>query len=116
YEISGERTIIQADGAPMSGGSDNFNTTLQAVAIADIIRKSKIAVMILASGGTNSKTGELVRMCNVPINGVSVGTFARKIVRDLITSENFETNRSLIKSAVAIAEKLVQDNLREIQR
>ena len=116
YEISGERTIIQADGAPMSGGSDNFNTTLQAVAIADIVRKSKIPVMILGSGGTNSKTGELTRMCNVSLNGVSVGTFARKIVRDLITSENFETNRSLIKSAVAIAEKMVQDNLREIQR
>jgi len=115
YEISGERTIIQADGAPMSGGSDDFNTTLQAVAIGDIVRKSKIPVMILASGGTNSKTGELARMCNVPINGVSIGTFARKIVRDLITSEDFETNQSLIKNAVAIAEKLVHDNLREIQ-
>jgi len=115
YEISGERTIIQADGAPMSGGSDNFNTTLQAVAIADIIRKSKTPVMILASGGTNSKTGQLARICNVPVNGVSVGTFARKIISDLITSKNFESNLCLMKNAVAIAEKLVQDNLREIQ-
>jgi len=115
YEISGKRTIIQADGAPMSGGSDDFNTTLQAVAIADIISKSKISVMILASGGTNSKTGELARMCNVSLNGVSIGTFARKIVRNLITSEDFETNLNLIKKAVNIAEKLVQDNLREIQ-
>jgi len=114
YEISGERTIIQADGAPMSGGSDDFNTTLQAVAIADIIRKSKIPVMVLASGGTNSKTGELARMCNVFLNGVSIGTYARKVVRDLITSEGFETNLDLIKKAVNIAEKLVQDNLREI--
>jgi len=99
----------------MSGGSDDFNTTLQAVAIADIISKSKISVMILASGGTNSKTGELARMCNVSLNGVSIGTFARKIVRNLITSEDFETNLNLIKKAVNIAEKLVQDNLREIQ-
>jgi len=114
YGISGERTIIQADGAPMSGGSDDFNTTLQAVAITDIISKSKIPVMILASGGTNSKTGELARMCNVSLNGVSIGTFARKIVRDLITDEDFETNPDLIKKAVNIAEKLVQDNLREI--
>ena len=116
YEISRERAIIQADGAPMSGGSDIFNTTLQAVAIADIIHKSKIPVMILASGGTNSKTGELAKMCNVLVNGVSVGTFARKIIRDLITREDFETDLNLIKNAVAIAEKLVQDNLREIQR
>ncbi len=114
-EISGERTIIQADGAPMSGGSDDFNTTLQAVAIADIIRKSKIPVMILASGGTNSTSGELARMCKVCLNGVSVGTFARKIIRELITSEDFEANQSLINNAVAIAEELVQENLREIQ-
>jgi Fe-S-cluster-containing hydrogenase component 2 len=114
-KISGERTIIQADGAPMSGGSDDFNTTLQAVAIADIIHKSKIPVMILASGGTNSKTGELARMCRVSLNGVSIGTFARKIVRHLTAGENFETNLGLIKNAVDIAEKLVHDNLREIQ-
>ena len=116
YKISGERTIIQADGAPMSGGSDNFNTTLQAVAIADIIRKSKIPVMILGSGGTNSKSGELARMCNVSLNGVSIGTFARKIIRELITREDFETDQSLIKNAVGIAEKLVHDNLKEIQK
>ena len=100
----------------MSGGSDDFNTTLQAVAITDIISKSKIPVMILASGGTNSKTGELARMCNVYVNGVSIGTYARKVVRDLITDKDFETNLNLIKKAVNVAEKLVQDNLREIQR
>ena len=36
-DISKDRLIIQADGVPMSGGNDDFNTTLQAVAIADII-------------------------------------------------------------------------------
>ena len=29
---AGERTLIQADGYPMSGGEDDYNTTLQAVA------------------------------------------------------------------------------------
>ncbi len=113
-EISGERTIIQADGAPMSGVSDDFNTTLQAVAIADIIRKSKIPVMILLSGGTNSQTGKLAAMCNVSVNGVSIGTFARKSVHHLINRKDFETNLSVIKNAVNIAEKLIQDNLKEI--
>jgi len=70
--------------------------------------------MILASGGTNSKTGELARMCNVYVNGVSIGTYARKVVCDLITDVDFETNLNLIKKAVNIALKLVQDNLREI--
>ena len=32
--------IIQADGYPMSGGEDDYNTTLQAVATADVINKA----------------------------------------------------------------------------
>ena len=39
HEIAGERLIIQADGIPMSGGIDDFNTTLQAVSIADFLNK-----------------------------------------------------------------------------
>lgn len=112
YKISGNRTIIQADGDPMSGGSDNFNTTLQAIAIADIIRKSKIPVMILASGGTNSKTAELARMCEIDINGASLGTFARKIVNPIITKDNFENDIKAIEEAVSIAEDLVNTTIR----
>ena len=39
-EYSGEKLIIQADGYPMSGGEDDYNTTLQAVATADVINKA----------------------------------------------------------------------------
>ena len=38
-EIADDRLIIQADGIPMSGGSNDFNTTLQAVSITDVINK-----------------------------------------------------------------------------
>ncbi|MEA1984397.1 MAG: 4Fe-4S binding protein [Euryarchaeota archaeon] len=112
YDITGNRTIIQADGDPMSGGSDNFNTTLQAIAIADIVQKSKIPVMLLGSGGTNSKTAELARLCNVGLNGVSLGTYARRIVGPVISRDNFEDDISLIKEAVYIAEGLVEINLK----
>lgn len=111
YAISRERTIIQADGDPMSGGKDDFNTTLQAIAIADVIRKSKIPVMLLASGGTNCKTGELSRMCGVPLNGISIGTFARKIVQQMISKNDLENDIPLIKEAVRIAEGLININL-----
>ena len=37
--ISGDFLIIQADGYPMSGRKNDFNTTLQAVACADVINK-----------------------------------------------------------------------------
>ena len=110
YEITGERFIVQADGVPMSGGSDDYNTTLQAVAIADIVRKSGIPVMLLLSGGTNSKSGELARMCGVDFNGVAIGTFARKIIYNYIANENFKSDIALIEKAVEIAEKLIEDN------
>ena len=35
--ISNDKLIIQSDGYPMSGGENDFNTTLQAVACADVI-------------------------------------------------------------------------------
>jgi len=94
----------------MGGGKDDYNTTLQAVAIADIVQKSKLPVMILLSGGTNSKTAELAKKCGVRFNGVSIGTFARKLIYEYIKSDDFESNEKLIKKAVDVAEKLVKDN------
>lgn len=112
--LTGDRLMIQADGVPMSGGEDDFNTTLQAIAISDMVRKGGIDVMILASGGTNSKTGELARLCAVDVNGVSIGTFARKIVSDYIDAERFDTDLELIRGAVRIAQELVWKNLEAI--
>lgn len=70
--------IIQADGVPMSGGDDSFSSTLQAVAMAHLVQK--FGTYILISGGTNSKTALLADMCGINFHGVSVGSFARKIV------------------------------------
>lgn len=113
-EISGKRLIIQADGVPMSGGKDDYNTTLQAISIADIVIKSKIDTKILLSGGTNSLTAKLADLCGVAFNGVSIGTFARAIVSDCINDESFLRNENKVKIAIEIAEKLVRDNIGEI--
>ncbi|MFC1745053.1 4Fe-4S binding protein [Candidatus Riflebacteria bacterium] len=114
-EISRERLIIQADGIPMSGGCDDFNTTLQAIAIADLIHKDLIKkdskfrnLHILISGGTNGQTAELARLCDVPFSGISIGTHARKIVKEYITcAGDFDSNIGQIKEAVKVAEELV---------
>ena len=108
HAIAGDRMIVQADGAPMSGGSDDFHTTLQAIATADIVEKTGIPVKILASGGTNSKTMELAGLCGVKVHGVSIGTFARKIIRPYIESVDFDHNDQSIRQAVTIAENLVR--------
>ena len=105
-------TIIQADGAPMSGSTDNYNTTLQAVATADIIVKAKLSVWILLSGGTNSKTTELAKLCGVSTNGVSLGSYARKIVKQYIERDDFLTNEEVFSQALLIAKELVDKSIK----
>lgn len=101
-------TIIQADGSPMTGGEDDFKTTLQAVSMAELVNKWDLPVYILMSGGTNSKTGELARLCGVDFNGIGVGSFARKIVKGYITRDDFFTNPEVFEPALKIASELVK--------
>ena len=116
--IANDRLIIQADGIPMSGGVDDFNTTLQAVSIADFINKeikqkekkfSKLPVLI--SGGTNSFTGELARNCEVPYNGITIGTHARKVIKEFESKPNEMSHEELLM-AISKANKLINRNLK----
>lgn len=100
-------TIVQADGFPMSGGKDDYKTTLQTVAAAELVQNEKLQIYLMLSGGTNTKTAELARMCDINFNGVAVGTYARKIVRQYIEREDFLTNEYAFNSALEIAKKLV---------
>lgn len=138
--LSGERILIQADGYPMSGGEDDYNTTLQAVACADVINKKfnmrrntkelkdgpgkaklsskkfyrrfnhTLTVPIVLSGGTNSLSRDLAEKCRVRCNGISIGTYARDIVEDLVQDEDFYSNKEIIRSAYKIAKSLVDKN------
>jgi len=105
-ELSPNRMIVQADGIPMSGGRDDYNTTLQAIATADTIAKFNLPVHILLSGGTNSKSIELSKMSGVPFAGVSIGTFARHLVYDYINDPKFP-DMEVLEPAVIKAKKLV---------
>jgi len=129
-EIAGDRLIIQSDGYPMSGGEDDFNTTLQAIATADVLnkrfnmklRKSKNVLIYkkknevnqLLSGGTNSLTAVLADQAGVKFQGASLGTFARKIVKEVVDNENFYDDIDSIKKGYLIAKKLVVANIGEI--
>lgn len=74
-------TIIQADGIPMSGSDDTYKTTLQAVSMAEIIQNENLPVYIFISGGTNSKTAELAKLCGINYSGIAIGSYARKIIK-----------------------------------
>lgn len=115
-DVAGKRLIVQADGAPMSGGADDLNTTLQAVDCANVIVKSGIDAKIVLSGGTNSHTGRLASLCGLTAHGVSIGTFARNIIRDELSLSDFESNTSAIAEATAKARQLVDDNIRHLRR
>lgn len=136
--ISKEKLIIQADGYPMSGGEDNYNTTLQAISTADVINKkfnmrldkasvsregekqlsklvyrphgSRQGVYILLSGGTNSKSKELANLTGVRCNGIAIGTFARNIIDIFIKEKDFMENTAHIVFARIKAENLVELN------
>lgn len=141
-KISNNHLMIQADGYPMSGGEDDYNTTLQAIACADVINKKfnmridkkrgvdklgnqKISskkiyndinsadnIPILISGGTNSLSKELAKKVGVRINGVSIGTFARDLIEEFITSNNFYIDDELIKLAYLSAKDLIIKNIK----
>ena len=140
-KISEDKLIVQADGLPMSGGENNYNTTLQAIACADIINKKfnmrknikekikstgkaeisskkiyrenghKLGVYILVSGGTNEYSKKLAELTNVRLNGVAIGTYARDIIQKDINKENFLNNNEYILSAYEKAKQLIDANL-----
>ena len=140
--ISGNKLIIQADGYPMSGGADDNNTTLQAIATADVINKKfniridkksvkkdgdkQITdriyrahghhqnVYIILSGGTNSHSKRLANEVGVRCNGIAIGTFARNIIEEYIKEEDFYNNSDSIKKAYLKAKELVTQNIGEI--
>ena len=116
-EIADDRLIIQADGIPISGGSDDFNTTLQAVSITDVINKdlkNKLVqykdMPVLISGGTNSFTGDLARQCGVTFNGITIGTHARKTIATH-QKPTFEMTDKEITIAFTKAKNLINKNL-----
>jgi ferredoxin len=139
-EISKDKLIVQADGVPMSGGENNYNTTLQAIACADVVNKRfnmrknirdksenggkasvsskkiyrrnghKLGIYVLVSGGTNEKTKKLADLTDVRVNGVSIGTYARDIIYSYINNDKFLSDKNLIISAYKNAKKLIEAN------
>ena len=108
-------TLIQADGVAMSGNSDEFSTTLQAVATAQMFQNANIPAYIMISGGTNTKTIELSKICNVKPHAIAVGTYARKIVKEYLAIEDLLTNTKKLDEAVEIAKKLVDVSLENMK-
>ncbi len=108
-------TIIQADGVAMSGNNDEYGTTLQAVATAQLFQNSKLPVYIMMSGGTNTKSTELSRLCGVYPHCLAVGSYARKIVKEYLVMDNLLDNPVELAKAVEIAKSLIEVSLENMK-
>ena len=106
-----KNVIIQADGNPISGGSNDYKSNLQTLAFAELIRNSGINSILILSGGTNEKTLEFAKLCNIDINGVAIGSYARKLVNEYVKRDDFWFNKDVQINAVSKAKKLL-DKLR----
>lgn len=101
-------TIIQADGIAMSGNDDEYGTTLQAVATAQLFQNSQLPVYIMMSGGTNTKSIELANKCDVHPHCIAIGSYARKIVKDYLKNKELFNDENIFSEAVEIAHNLVK--------
>ena len=104
-------TIIQADGIAMSGSNDEFGTTLQSVATAQRFQNADMPAYIMMSGGTNTKSTELAKMCGVRPNCLAVGSYARKIIKDYLVMDDLFENEQAMNEAVKIAKNLIDTSL-----
>lgn len=105
-------TVIQADGAPMSGCDDREATTLQALGTAQIVDRASLPAFLMLSGGTNSKTARLAKLFGIKAHGVALGSYARKIVAQYVDREDFLSNRKAFSAALAVARRLVSSSVR----
>ena len=108
-------TIIQADGIAMSGSNDEFGTTLQSVATAQLFQNADLPAYIMMSGGTNTKSTELAKMCGVRPHCLAVGSYARKIVKEYLVRDDFYENEENMEKAVKIAKNLIDTSLENMR-
>ena len=100
-------TIIQADGIAMSGNNDEYGTTLQAVATAQLFQNAKLPSYIMMSGGTNTKSTELAKLCSVQPHCIAIGSYARKIIKEFLKQDDILENKAELDKAVKVAKTLI---------
>ncbi|MBI3591442.1 MAG: 4Fe-4S binding protein [Candidatus Melainabacteria bacterium] len=110
YRLAGSRIILQCDGTPMSGGFHNNskkskignNSNNSSLHVARIIQEEKLPVYLQISGGTDENSFTEAIDSGVNINGVAIGSYARKLLMPYLT--DLEEN---LNEAVMIAKTLV---------
>ena len=70
------------------------------------------SIPIVLSGGTNALSKELANQVGVRCNGIAIGTYARDIIEDLVSNDNFYTDINIIKEAYQVSNQLIKNNIK----
>ncbi len=72
-------TIIQADGFPDERREDNYKSTLQTVAAAEIVQNEKPSCLFSAcQAEQTAKQTELAKMCDISYHGVMLSVLMQE--------------------------------------
>ena len=72
-------------------------------------------IYIMMSGGTNTKSTELAKQCGVRPHCVAVGSYARKIVKEYLKTDDIYKDENIMNKAVSVAKALVDVSLENMK-
>lgn len=108
-KLAGKGIILQCDGIPMSGalmgkldiGNNSDNPALH---VAKIIKGENLPVYLQISGGTNHNSFAKAIKLGIDINGIAIGSYARKLLMPYLEKLD---NEEILKEAIDVARSLV---------
>ncbi len=99
--------IWQTDGRPMSGDIGDGSTRAALLLAQKVLDFKLPRGFVQLAGGTNASTVAKVRSLHIPVAGVAYGSYARKLIADLLNSDRLEEDPELLNQAVVRAKNLV---------
>ncbi|OGI18391.1 MAG: hypothetical protein A3B68_01860 [Candidatus Melainabacteria bacterium RIFCSPHIGHO2_02_FULL_34_12] len=117
YKLAGKDIILQCDGSPMSGAIDKLlrngnNGDNLSFHVAEIIEREKLPVYLQISGGTNQNSYMKAIDSGIKINGIAVGSYARKLLMPYLN--NLE-DEEVLNEAIQKAKSLVDSVKKTIE-
>ena len=74
-----------------------------------------MTMFFMLSGGTNSKSAELAKLCGIQPDGIAIGSYARQIVKEYLDRDDFLENPQAFEAALSIAKQLVSTILSDLK-
>ena len=107
YRLAGKGIILQCDGTPMSGAlkKNGNNTDKSSLNVIKIISEEKLPVYLQMSGGTNQNSYLKAAQENIPVSGVAMGSYARKLLMPYL---NKLDDKEQLEKAIFTARSLVE--------